>query len=605
LASAISKVNRKTFSRASRLQSSQDRRGRIRAYLIWASVLTCGWALFLCDPAFGDGPAQVTKDASAQTSPEINPKGNPGASVTIDGRTILLIYSPLAGLSPEERADGVEQRIQGIARTRNLQVNLIKVEDRGTWTEIVADNTVIMAVTESDARAAGRPRAQLAAEYAEIIRRTVNTYREQHTWRNLIRACLFSFLATLILIVLLVLLVRVRRFTRRLLEYWIHRAGEKFPQQSLPSRLALARYILVPLIGTGMIGLVVATLALLEMYVTVVLAYFPSTRYASLKINRWTVSQLADLGQAIWAYLPNLVVLVIIGLASGYLIRLNRYLFKEIHNGTIQVHGFYPEWAEPTEKLVRLLILAATAVVIFPYLPGSSSPAFRGITVFLGVLLSLGSTSAVAHGVAGTILTYMRSFRVGDFVKIGDTIGEVVEKTLLVTRICTQKREIVTIPNGSVLGGVVLNYSSEARNQGVVFYTKVTIGYAAPWRKVHELLIAAALSTKDVSDSPRPFVLQSNLDDFYVSYELNAFTNHPENMQRIYSDLHQNIQDKFNEGEIEINSPHYTSLRDGNRIAVPEAYVPKDYQEPVFGVRHFRESEGSPRETSKEPSAHS
>jgi small-conductance mechanosensitive channel len=185
----------------------------------------------------------------------------------------------------------------------------------------------------------------------------------------------------------------------------------------------------------------------------------------------------------------------------------------------------------------------------------------------------------------------MRSFHVGDFVRIGDTLGEVVERTLLVTRIRTQKKEIVTIPNGSVLGGIVVNYTSEARHRGVIFYTKISIGYSTPWRKVHELLIDAALSTKDVLQSPRPFVLQPNLEDFYVAYELNAFTDHPENMQVIYSDLHQNIQDKFNEAGIEITSPHYTSLRDGNRIAIPEDYIPKDYKEPAFGVRHLREAE--------------
>jgi len=575
---------------------------QICASLILASILTCGWTLLLSVPAFADSPSQAAKNNSSQAPTEANAQETAGAAVTIDGRKILLVYSSAAGISAEERAVGIEQRIRGIARNQSIPVSLIQTQDRDAWTEINAGDVTIMAVTEGDAKAAGRTRTQLGAEYAEVTRRTVSNYRDQHTWRNLVRACLLSFVATVVLIVLLGLLFRIRRFAGRLLEYWIRRTGEKVPQKSLPSRLALARYVLVPLIGTGMIALVVATLALLEIYATVVLAYFPSTRYASLKINRWTTSQLADLGQAIWAYLPDLVVLIIIGLASRYLIRLTNYLFKEIHEGTVQIHGFYPEWAEPTAKLVRLLILAATAVVIFPYLPGSTSPAFRGISVFLGVLLSLGSTSAVAHGVAGTILTYMRSYHVGEFVKIGDTVGEVVEKTLLVTRICTQKKEIVTIPNGSVLGGVVVNYTSEARNQGVVFYTKVTIGYAAPWRKVHDLLIAAALSTKDVSDSPRPFVLQSNLLDFYVSYELNAFTNHPENMQLIYSDLHQNIQDKFNEGGIEISSPHYTALRDGNRVAMPEEYIPKNYKEPAFGVRDLGGPEG-PRRDSRDAEA--
>src|SRR6185437_11872800 len=187
-----------------------------------------------------------------------------------------------------------------------------------------------------------------------------------------------------------------------------------------------------------------------------------------------------------------------------------------------------------------------------------------------GVLLSLGSTSAVAHGVAGTILTYMRAFKVGDFVRIGNDTGEVVEKTLLVTRICTQKKEVVTIPNGTILGGVVVNYSAEGRHEGVIFHTTVTISYSAPWRQVHELLLSAALETDDILRKPSPFVLQTALNDFYVAYELNAYTAKPMNMQHIYSVLHQNIQDRFNSAGIELNSPHYLSLRDGNQTTIPE-----------------------------------
>src|SRR5207247_1984092 len=163
-----------------------------------------------------------------------------------------------------------------------------------------------------------------------------------------------------------------------------------------------------------------------------------------------------------------------------------------------------PDWAEPTAKLVRVLIIAAATVVAFPYLPGSESTAFKGISVFVGVLLSLGSTSAVAHGVAGTILTYMRAFQVRDFVRIGSEVGEVVEKTLLVTRIRTQKNEIVTIRNCTVLAGVLVNDTAEAKNKGVIFHTTVTIGYTAHWRQVHQLLISAALATADmrVHDTP-------------------------------------------------------------------------------------------------------
>jgi len=230
------------------------------------------------------------------------------------------------------------------------------------------------------------------------------------------------------------------------------------------------------------------------------------------------------------------------------------------------------------------MVLALAAVVVFPYLPGSKSPAFQGITIFLGLLLSLGSSSAVANAVAGTILNYTRSFQVGDMVKIGDTLGRVLEKGLLVTRVETQKREVITIPNGVVMGAAVQNYTTEAKTGGVTFYTTVTIGYDAPWRQVHELLISSALATRHILKAPPPFVLQRALNDFNVSYELNAYTDKPDQMQEIYSQLHQNIQDKFNEANVEIMSPHYAALRDGNSVTTPAQYRSDSYKPSAFLV---------------------
>jgi small-conductance mechanosensitive channel len=231
-----------------------------------------------------------------------------------------------------------------------------------------------------------------------------------------------------------------------------------------------------------------------------------------------------------------------------------------------------------------MMVIALTIIVIFPYLPGSKSPAFQGISIFVGVLLSLGSSSAVANAIAGIILTYMRSFLIGDWVKIGDTTGEVVEKNILVTRILTPKNEVITIPNATVMGGSVMNYTHEAKNAGVIFHTTVTIGYDAPWKMVNRLLLDAAMATENVLGDPQPFVLQTALNDFYVSYELNAYTDVPRRMQFIYSELHQNIQDKFNEAGVEICSPHFSSLRDGNTIAIPQQYIADDYKAPGFRV---------------------
>jgi small-conductance mechanosensitive channel len=560
---------------------------KTRSYLKGA-CLVC----LLLGSVTGLSIAQEPKGSPAKTAVQSNADLAPAeyspAPVEIDGRPIFLVYGAVGGLSPDERAGNIKRRILDFAKQREIPAGTVHIEDRGPWTEILAGDKPMMDVSEYDARNAGRPRSDLASEYAEIIRRTVTAYRQVHSWDNLVRAWIYTAITSAGLSLSLLFLVRLRRMLRSRIQRWTEARDVTDVRRTVFSRslqylgrssLAIARLLFWVLL-----------IALLNVYVTLLLSFYPATRYNSNRIINWIFSQIADFASAVAAYLPNLLVVAAICLVAYYLIRLDGYIFAEIREGRLKPKSFYPEWAEPTAKLVRLLILVATAIVAFPYLPASNSPAFRGISVFLGILLSLGSTSSVAHAVAGTILTYMRSFSVGDFVKIGDTVGVVMERNLLVTRIRTQKQEVVTIPNGSVLGGVVVNYSAEARNNGVVFHTKVSIGYNAPWKEVHDLLVAAALSTRDVLKDPHPFVLQSSLDDFYVSYELNAFTAHPQNMQFIYSDLHQNIQDRFNEGGIEINSPHYASIRDGNRMAVPVQYIAKDYQEPGFHISEIKNS---------------
>jgi small-conductance mechanosensitive channel len=230
-------------------------------------------------------------------------------------------------------------------------------------------------------------------------------------------------------------------------------------------------------------------------------------------------------------------------------------------------------------------------VVVWPYLPGSDSAIFQGVSVFLGILFSLGSSSAIANMVAGFVLTYMRSFKIGDRIKIGDITGDVMERTLLITRLRTIKNEDITIPNAMILNNHTTNFTtcSQQNGKGLVLHTTVTIGYDVPWPKVHQALIDAALACPDVEKNPSPFVLQTSLDDFYVSYQLNAYTFTTNKMALIYSDIHQNIQDKFNEAGIEILSPHYRAQRDGNMVTIPANYLPQDYQVPSFRVEHVQQ----------------
>lgn len=272
-------------------------------------------------------------------------------------------------------------------------------------------------------------------------------------------------------------------------------------------------------------------------------------------------------------YLPELFMILVVVFITFYIFKAINFISVEVERGNLSIPGFYPEWSRPTFNLVKIIIIAFSFIVIFPYLPGSDSPAFQGVSVFLGLLISLGSSSAISNIIAGLVIIYMRAFKLGDRVKIGDTTGDVIEKTMLVTRLRTIKNEEVTIPNASILAGKTINYSVEANGPGLILHSTVTIGYDIPWKQVHELLIGAALKTDRILKEPSPFVLQTSLDDFYVSYQINAYTITPEKAALIYSDLHSFIQDAFNEAGVEIMSPHYRAAREGNQITIPPTYL--------------------------------
>ena len=313
---------------------------------------------------------------------------------------------------------------------------------------------------------------------------------------------------------------------------------------------------------------------------------FPWTRGIAETLIGWVITPLKNVFSSIVNYLPNLFTIFVIGGVSHYAVKFLKFIAGEIENGSLSLPGFYPDWAKPTLNIVKFLVYAFSFIIIFPYLPGSDSPIFQGVSVFVGILFSLGSSSAISNAVAGLVITYMRPFKVGDRIKIGDLTGDVVEKSLLVTRIRTIKNENITVPNSTVLAGSTINYTTSAKESGLILHTGVTIGYDVPWKQVHELLISAALATNGIikDESRKPFVFQTSLDDFYVAYQINAFTDDSHRMAAIYSDLHQNIQDKFNEGGVEILSPHYRAARDGNMTTIPVNYLPKDYQSPSFNV---------------------
>jgi small-conductance mechanosensitive channel len=322
-------------------------------------------------------------------------------------------------------------------------------------------------------------------------------------------------------------------------------------------------------------------------YITLLFSLFYFTRNWASTLFGYIINPLGNVAISFIKFLPHLFTILVIVFVTRYVIKFIKFIFAEIERETVTFVKFPPEWAVPTYKIVRFLVIVFAAIVIFPYIPGSDSSFFRGISIFLGILFSFGSTSAVANIVGGVVLTYMRPFKIGDRVKIADTVGDVIEKTLLGTRLRTIKNVDVTVPNSMVLGSHIINYSSSAKQKGLILHTRVTITYDAPWRKIHELLKSAASVTENILKEPEPFILQTALDDFYVHYELNVYTDKPNIMAKTYSDLHQNIQDKFNEAGIEIMSPHFTGVRDGNKIQIPDDYLPKNYDPPPFRISPF------------------
>jgi small-conductance mechanosensitive channel len=512
-----------------------------RAAYLFAIVF---FLLLLAVPPAGETAPQVkvdqTKEETVRTAP-----------VMLDRTAIF----PVAGYyttTAESRAGKISSRIAALAEDYSVRTDAIRSVDIDELTYVAADDNVIMTVLNSDAKQSGVTRQQLAGDIAGKIRLSVEKYREARAPKNITRGAIMSAIATLVLLVLLLLL----RFLFRRLRVTVE------TRKAPAIRIQNFEILRTEQVSGFLLGLIrtirlLTLLLLIYLYVQFVLSSFPWTQPFSGELLRYLLVPLKTMGVGLIGYIPNLIFLVVLVFVTHYVLKFMRLFAQEVEKGSIVFSGFYPEWAKPTYKIARFAVIAFAAVVAFPYFPGSESPAFKGISIFLGVLLSLGSSSTVSNMIAGLDMTYRRAFLKGDWVKIGDLVGEVTRMRLLVSHLRTFKNEEVVIPNAVIQNSHVTNYSSMAREQGLILHTAVTIGYNTPWRQIHAFLLQAAERTSGLLRDPPPFVLQTSLDDFYVRYELNAYTDMPQEMLNIYSDLHQNIQDAFNEFEVQIMSPHY------------------------------------------------
>lgn len=328
--------------------------------------------------------------------------------------------------------------------------------------------------------------------------------------------------------------------------------------------------------GTMLLRLlrVVCIFAILLASLPLYLNYFPRSRLVIDRAQEYLGAPAMAISSAVIAYLPDLGYLAMILILGWHSLRVIRYLFDSLESGALEIRGFHRDWASPTYRLARTLFLLFLLMVSYPYLPGSKSQFFQGFSVFVGALITFGSTGAIGNVVAGTLLTYTRAFRLGDMVSIGDFKGVVIEKSLLVTRLRTTKNEEVSIPNGNVLSGSVLNYSARAATEGLVLTVSAGIGYDVDWRAVHQLMIEGALATGRILQEPAPRVLQTALGDYAVQYELRAATGDAIMMWDTLSKLHQNVLDSFNRAGVEIMTPSILAHRDASALAVPKEQYP-------------------------------
>ena len=495
----------------------------------------------------------------AQLSPtppktqEAKPQGYP---VMLGDQTLFYIREGVGAYSAEDRANDISARIKRFAEDPTFLTDKVTLNDFGVpATDISFGDKKVMVVLDDDGLAEGRTRQQLAKEYGEKLRKGIENYREEHSLKQILLGSLYTLIATLVLIALLYLLNKLYHRGEGRIEAWLNSKKIHIGIQSF--ELVRAERIRVILIVTAKIIRVFVILVILYTYAHFILSLFPWTHAFASQLFHYILGFLKTVAGAILGKIPGLIFLAIIALITVYVLKLMRLFFIEVEKGTIKLKRFYPDWAPPSYRICRLLVIAFAAVVAFPYIPGSESPAFKGISIFLGILFSLGSTSFISNIIAGYGLVYRRVFRVGDRVKIADFIGDVVEMGLNVTHLKTIKNEEIIVPNSMIVNSHVINYSSLASEKGLILHTTVTIGYDAPWRQVHALLLMGAERTKGLLREPPPFILQKSLDDFFVTYELNVYTDKPLEMARLYSELHQNVQDAFNEFGVQIMSPHY------------------------------------------------
>jgi len=489
------------------------------------------------------------------------------APVVIDGEQLFAVRG-VSAYPAARRARQIENTINTIAANRTIAPLSVSTEEHPGTTWILANGRRIMAVLDEDADLEHVSRLVLAHTYSVRIAEAIAEYRRARQPATLWQHVFLALCATLALVALLYGGHRLVHWLRRGLERRYRVRIHDLAIQNFP--IVKAEHVWHLISGAISLAWAAAVMAMVFIYLQYTLALFPWTRGTARQLLAIAVDPMRDIVLGAIGIIPSLVFLAILFVVTRYLLKLVRLFFENVTTGSVKLQNFDPEWALPTYRLVRVLIIAFALVVAYPYIPGSETDAFKGISLFIGVIFSLGSSSLIGNLIAGYSMTYRRAFKIGDRVKVGEHRGEVIEMRLLATHLRSPKNEKVIIPSSMIVSSDVVNFSAMAKERGLILHTTVGIGYDTPWRQVEAMLLEAASRTPGLLREPRPFVLQLALGDFSVSYEINVYCDTPERMRLLYTELHRNILDVFNEYGVQIMTPAYENDPRHTKV------VPKD-----------------------------
>ncbi|MDE1177238.1 MAG: mechanosensitive ion channel [Edaphobacter sp.] len=486
-------------------------------------------------------------------------------AVVMDGRTVIEIRWGIGSITPQVRAAAISERLLRLARDGSQSID-IATYPKELRIDVTQGDLVLASVFAGDAEAAGVSAPELALSWQTAFTQAINTYRVDHTRGRMLERMGLTAVVVLLTVAALWLLVPITRWVSGVIS------------REILSRLTRAKGQSWSLIDaeqlTGIFRLLLRTIrlgvSLFVIYAAFQLLFliYPQTKPLGEKMLAGVERPLEQFGWAAWSSAPSLIFILIIAVACRYLVQLVSFAFQRIGEGHVRMEGFKPQWAQVTSRLVNLALVLLAVLIAYPYIPGSQSAAFKGFSLFLGVLFSLGSTGVVSNVLNGVLLTYMDSFQKGDFVQIGDAQGYVETTSLFVTRLRTRQQTVITIPNSQVLGGQIINHSAAAEGS-LSLSTTAGIGYDTPWRQVEAMLLNAAGKTHTVRQQPAPFVLETSLNSFDITYELTVFLTGQAPLNAVRAELNRNILDEFNQFGVQIMTPAY--VRDPERPAVVPA----------------------------------